>query len=151
MNTNKHTNSFSNSAVDPDNSNSNEAVESTRAENNTPEPAGYRKNISRRDSQCVHDSAGSYAVSKIPTSPIADRTLADDTPEDNNRPDGLSKAQQQFVLRFCRQLASVIEACEQSETAEIEVGRRHIDSRLVKVKLQAEREFSHQLAKPARN
>jgi len=55
---------------------------------------------------------------------------------------GLSQVQQQFVLRFCRQLASVIAACEQSESAEIEVGRRHIDTSQVKVKLQAEREYS---------
>jgi len=57
---------------------------------------------------------------------------------------GLSQTQQQFVLRFCRQLASVIEACEQSESAEIEVGRRHINACQVKVKLQAEREFTSQ-------
>jgi len=57
---------------------------------------------------------------------------------------GLSVAQQQFVLKFCRQLASVITACEQSESAEIEVGRRQINNRQIKVKLQAEREFTHQ-------
>ncbi len=60
----------------------------------------------------------------------------------SNQSSGLSPVQQQFVLRFCRQLASVIAACEQSESAEIEVGRRHIDSSQIKVKLQAEREYS---------
>lgn len=56
--------------------------------------------------------------------------------------EGLSASQQQFVLKFCNQLVSVIEACEQSESAEIEVGRRQINSRQIKVKLQAERELT---------
>ncbi len=55
---------------------------------------------------------------------------------------GLNSVQQQFVLRFCRQLASVIQACNQSESAEIEVGRRHIGAQQVRVKLQAKREVS---------
>ena len=53
---------------------------------------------------------------------------------------GLSSAQQQFVLKFCQQLASVIQACEQSESAEIEVGRRIVGTHKVKVKLRSERE-----------
>ena len=61
---------------------------------------------------------------------------------DNETNTGLSQVQQQFVLRFCRQLASVIAACEQSESAEIEVGRRQINTSQVKVKLQAEREYT---------
>ena len=61
---------------------------------------------------------------------------------DNETDTGLSQVQQQFVLRFCRQLASVIAACEQSESAEIEVGRRQINASQVKVKLQAEREYT---------
>ena len=52
----------------------------------------------------------------------------------------LKPEQQQFVLRFCRQLASVIQACEQSESAEIEVGHRRIGDQQIRIKLQAERE-----------
>jgi len=59
---------------------------------------------------------------------------------------GLSAVQQQFVLKFCRQLASVIQACEHSETAEIEIGRRHISAQQgtqqIRVKLQAMRELT---------
>jgi len=58
----------------------------------------------------------------------------------NNSETGLNAVQQQFVLRFCRQLASVIQACEHSESAEIEVGRRQIGARNIKVKLRSERE-----------
>ena len=53
---------------------------------------------------------------------------------------GLNTAQQQFVLKFCRQLASVIQACDQSESAEIEVGRRLVGTQQIKVKLSARRE-----------
>ena len=53
---------------------------------------------------------------------------------------GLSAAQQQFILKFCRQLSSVIQACDQSESAEIEVGRRLIGKQQIKVKLSARRE-----------
>ena len=53
---------------------------------------------------------------------------------------GLSSAQQQFILKFCRQLSSVIQACDQSESAEIEVGRRLIGKQQIKVKLNASRE-----------
>jgi len=53
---------------------------------------------------------------------------------------GLSPAQQQFILKFCRQLSSVIQACDQSESAEIEVGRRLIGKQQIKVKLSARRE-----------
>jgi len=53
---------------------------------------------------------------------------------------GLSTAQQQFILKFCRQLSSVIQACDQSESAEIEVGRRLIGKQQIKVKLSARRE-----------
>ena len=53
---------------------------------------------------------------------------------------GLNDAQQQFILKFCRQLASVIQACDQSESAEIEVGRRLVGTQQIKVKLSARRE-----------
>jgi len=53
---------------------------------------------------------------------------------------GLNEAQQQFILKFCRQLASVIQACDQSESAEIEVGRRLVGTQQIKVKLSARRE-----------
>lgn len=52
----------------------------------------------------------------------------------------LKPEQQQFVLRFCKQLASVIQACEQSESAEIEIGCRRSGDQQVRIKLQAERE-----------
>ncbi len=52
----------------------------------------------------------------------------------------MNPKQQQFILRFCQQLASVIQACEHNESAEIEIGRRHVGKHQVKVKLLAERE-----------
>jgi hypothetical protein len=52
----------------------------------------------------------------------------------------MNPKQQQFILRFCRQLASVIQACEHNESAEIELGRRHVGKHQVKVRLLAERE-----------
>lgn len=52
----------------------------------------------------------------------------------------MNPKQQQFILKFCTQLASVIQACEHNESAEIEIGRRHIGKHQVKVKLRAERE-----------
>lgn len=79
--------------------------------------------------------------------PVNDRPVKQSASNSEVKPDnetntGLSQVQQQFVLRFCRQLASVIAACEQSESAEIEVGRRQINTSQVKVKLQAEREYT---------
>ena len=52
----------------------------------------------------------------------------------------MNPKQQQFILKFCSQLASVIQACEHNESAEIEIGRRHVGKHQVKVKLMAERE-----------
>ena len=112
--------------------------------------------------QINESSAKGYhhnAVAKEPVVGCSDSRIDRDDKSERNRPanvsasnstanpdsdntGGLSQIQQQFVLRFCRQLASVIVACEQSESAEIEVGRRHIDASQVKVKLQAEREYS---------
>jgi len=54
----------------------------------------------------------------------------------------MNPKQQQFILKFCSQLASVIEACKQHDSAEIEVGRRQVDNYQVVVKLLAEREKS---------
>ena len=85
----------------------------------------------------------SYRVNAAAKDPASDCSHGSASFSESNRPnDGLSRVQQQFVLKFCRQLASVIAACEQSESAEIEVGRRHCDAGHVKVKLQAEREYS---------
>jgi len=67
----------------------------------------------------------------------SDDTVNDD--EHQNTPN-LNPVQQQFVLKFCRQLVSVIQACEHSEAAEIELGRRHIDDQHITVKLQAKRQ-----------
>jgi len=83
-------------------------------------------------------------INECSTSYPENKTENPGSDEGSDQGSGLSQTQQQFVLRFCRQLASVIEACEQSESAEIEVGRRHINSSQVKVKLQAEREFTSQ-------
>lgn len=55
----------------------------------------------------------------------------------------LNEAQQQLVLKFCRQLVSVIEACEQSESTENEAGHRQINSHPIKAKPQAERKITH--------
>lgn len=52
----------------------------------------------------------------------------------------MNHKQQQFILKFCNQLASVIQACEHNESAEIEIGRRHVGKHQVRVKLLAERE-----------
>ena len=79
--------------------------------------------------------------SKQSTQPSASK--AGDTKNKHTSPDSRprqSRQQQLFVLKFCRQLASVIQACEHSESAEIEIGRRHIGDQQVRVKLQADRE-----------
>ncbi len=112
----------------------------------TPEPQikdaapRYRVNLSN----APHKYEGAQSVDNLP----ADRQLADRQLADRQLADRLSATQQQFVLKFCSQLASVIEACEHSESAEIEVGRRQVDTKQVKVKLQAEREFTHHSGKP---
>lgn len=82
--------------------------------------------------------AGEFASSKVGRGKIDADNVKCTQPE----VEGLSTRQQQFVLKFCSQLASVIEACEQSESAEIEVGRRQINKKQIKVKLQAERELT---------
>ena len=89
-------------------------------------------------------SKGSATAGDMPTSdnPTNGNPAGSGDSGSGNQGSGLSQVQQQFVLRFCRQLASVIAACEQSESAEIEVGRRHVDTSQIKVKLQAEREYS---------
>ncbi len=74
-----------------------------------------------------------------------EKTIATAEPENTTHAEasqGLNVVQQHFVLKFCRQLASVIQACDQSESAEIEVGRRHIGEHQVRVKLQARRKHS---------
>ena len=98
-----------------------------------PGKKAYNNQKSRIVKSGVHDITANHTV--VPT-----EQLSENSP---GYTDGLSQAQQQFVLKFCHQLASVIEACEQSESAEIEVGRRQINSSQIKVKLQAEREFIH--------
>jgi len=52
----------------------------------------------------------------------------------------LQHRQQQFILKFCWQLAKVVEACKHSETAEIEIGRRRAGKKQIRVKLLAERD-----------
>ncbi len=84
-----------------------------------------------------------YATGKVATSKVGtDKVEAGKAKCTQPGVEGLSARQQQFVLKFCSQLASVIEACEQSESAEIEVGRRQINRKQIKVKLQADRELT---------
>ncbi len=84
-----------------------------------------------------------FATGKDVTSKVgADKVEAGKAKCTQSGVEGLSARQQQFVLKFCSQLASVIEACEQSESAEIEVGRRQINRKQIKVKLQADRELT---------
>ena len=110
-----------------------------------PGKKAYNNQKSRIVKSGVHDNTANHTV--VPTEQLSENSLGyTDEQLSENSPgytDGLSQAQQQFVLKFCHQLASVIEACEQSESAEIEVGRRQINSSQIKVKLQAEREFIH--------
>lgn len=96
-------------------------------------------NASTNTATDVKEEAANASTSATGTSANSSSTER----ESNTASEGLSLVQQQFVLRFCRQLASVIEACELSESAEIEVGRRCIDTSQITVKLQAEREYSH--------
>ena len=103
---------------------------------NLGQPSGkkaYDNQKNRIVKSCVHDNTANHTVATAEQ--LSESSLG--------YADGLSQAQQQFVLKFCHQLASVIEACEQSESAEIEVGRRQINSSQIKVKLQAERELIH--------
>lgn len=86
-----------------------------------------------RSKFAVNDCTANYQIQPSP----------DPTGENHKTDSGLSAVQQQFVLKFCRQLVSVIEACEQCESAEIEVGRRQINKHQIKIKLLAEREFTH--------
>jgi len=54
--------------------------------------------------------------------------------------ESLKHKQQQFILKFCWQLAKVVEACKHSEAAEIEIGRRRAGNKQIRVKLLAERD-----------
>lgn len=115
----------------PGNVNGNNLYRGKERQNNPPQinerpTQSYRENAPAGDSVHNHGGGNHHKGSS----------------EEHQPDNGLSAVQQQFVLRFCRQLASVIAACEQSESAEIEIGRRRIDSSPVKVKLQAEREYS---------
>lgn len=92
------------------------------------------------------DIPGPCISDKTETNSKAAQQGAATSPEYRNKRDqinngvGLNSTQQQFILKFCRQLASVIKACEQSESAEIEVGHRAIGEKRIRVKLQAQRE-----------
>lgn len=67
-----------------------------------------------------------------------------DNSPDNNNPEQSDESQkqrqQQFILKFCWQLAKVVEACKHNQTAEIEVGRRRSGNKQIRVKLLAERD-----------
>lgn len=119
---------------DQTNNKTNSQTEETLEKNNNSHTTKHLRHPTLKTSSEIQESRSHYFANR-PADPQND--------EDNQQGvDGLSKTQQQFVLKFCSQLASVIEACEHSESAEIEVGRRQINARQIKVKLQAERELT---------
>jgi len=132
-------------------------IQSLQAKQNNPPKINDSSAQSYRENSATRDQVSDYKSSINGTGnnpgknenhrlandgPAIESASDSDVKPDKDTDNGLSQVQQQFVLRFCRQLASVIAACEQSESAEIEVGRRQINTSQVKVKLQAEREYT---------